>query len=102
MYIFICVLIMALVSYIPRVLPFTIFTKRIKSIYIQSILSYMPYAVLGAMTFPSIFYSTSNMFFSAIGTGVAIVLAYLGKKLLPVALASVAVIYLLNIFFIYR
>ena len=100
MYVFICVLVMALVSYLPRVVPFTIFKKRIKSIYIQSILSYMPYAVLGAMTFPSIFYSTSNMLFSVLGTGVALLLAYKGQKLLPVAVISVGVIYLLNVFYI--
>lgn len=100
MYIFICVLVMALVSYLPRVVPFTIFKKRIQSIYIQSILSYMPYAVLGAMTFPSIFYSTSNMLFSAIGTVVALLLAYKGQKLLPVAVISVGVIYFLNVFYI--
>ena len=100
MYVFICVLVMALVSYLPRVVPFTIFKKRIKSIYIQSILSYMPYAVLGAMTFPSIFYSTSNMLFSALGTGVALLLAYKGQKLLPVAVISVGVIYLVNIIYI--
>lgn len=98
MYIFISVLVMALVSYVPRVLPFTIFKKRIKSIYIQSILSYMPYAVLGAMTFPAIFYSTRNMLFSEIGTGIALFLAYKGQKLLCVALSSVGVIYFLNIF----
>ena len=97
MYVFICVLVMALVSYLPRVVPFTIFKKRIKSIYIQSLLSYMPYAVLGAMTFPSIFYSTSNMLFSAFGTGVALLLAYKGQKLLPVAVISVGVIYFLNV-----
>lgn len=97
MYVFTCVLVMALVSYLPRVLPFTLFTKRIKSIYIQSILSYMPYAVLGGMTFPSILYSTNNMLFSAIGTGVALLLSYKGQKLLPVAVISVGIIYLLNI-----
>lgn len=100
MYVFISVLVMALLSYLPRVVPFTIFKKRIKSIYIQSILSYMPYAVLGAMTFPSIFYSTSNMLFSALGTGVALLLAYKGQKLLPVAVISVGVIYFFNVFFI--
>lgn len=99
MYIFLCTLVMALVSYLPRVVPFTIFKKRIKSTYIQSILYYMPYAVLGSMTFPSIFYSTSNMFFSALGTGIAIFLAYKGQKLLPVAVISVLTIYVLNTFY---
>ena len=100
MYIFICVLIMALVTYIPRVLPFTIFTKEIKSVYIQSLLHYMPCAVLSAMTFPAVLYSTNNMLCSSIGTMVALFLAYKGKDLLHIAIASVAIIYILNIFFV--
>jgi len=40
------------------------------------------------------------MLFSAFGTGVALLLAYKGQKLLPVAVISVGVIYLLNVFYI--
>lgn len=43
----ICVILMALVTYIPRVLPVTIFRKEIKSRFIRSFLDYTPYAVLG-------------------------------------------------------
>ncbi|MBW6410900.1 AzlD domain-containing protein [Clostridium weizhouense] len=97
MYIIICVLIMALITYIPRVIPLTIFNKKIKSVFLKSLLSYMPYAVLGAMTFPSIFYSTENIFYSILGTLVAIILAYFEKNLLIVAVSSVLIIYFLNI-----
>ncbi|SFC95690.1 AzlD domain-containing protein [Clostridium uliginosum] len=98
MYIIICVIIMAVVTYIPRVIPLTIFNKKIESVFIRSLLSYMPYSVLGAMTFPSIFYSTGSMLFSSIGTLVAVCLAYFEKNLLVVAVSSVLVIYGLNIF----
>ena len=47
----ICVILMALVTYIPRVLPVTIFRKEIKSRFIRSFLDYTPYAVLGAFLF---------------------------------------------------
>lgn len=96
-YLLMCIFIMAIVTYIPRVLPLTLFTKKIKSTYIKSLLNYMPYSVLGAMTFPAIFYCTNNMIFSIIGTGVALTLAYFEKKLITVALLSVLSIYLLNL-----
>ena len=50
---------MALVTYIPRVLPVSIFRHEIKSVYIKSFLFYVPYAVLAALTFPAIFWSTA-------------------------------------------
>ena len=62
----ICVILMALVTYIPRVLPVTIFRKEIKSRFIRSFLDYTPYAVLGALTFPDVFFSTGH-FYSAAG-----------------------------------
>ena len=48
-------LIMALVTYLIRMIPLTFFQKEIKSQFIKSFLFYVPYAVLGAMTFPAIF-----------------------------------------------
>ena len=42
----ICVILMALVTYIPRVLPVTIFRKEIKSRFIRSFLDYTPYAAV--------------------------------------------------------
>ena len=56
----ICVILMAIVTYIPRALPITVFRKKIKSKYVRSFLDYTPYAVLGALTFPDIFYSTGH------------------------------------------
>ena len=44
--------IMAVVTYIIRVLPLAIFKKKIQNRFIRSFLAYVPYAVLAAMTFP--------------------------------------------------
>ena len=76
----ICVALMAIVTYIPRVLPLTLFRK--------------PYAVLGAMTFPDVFFSTGSLASAALGTAAALYLSYKGKGLVTVACAAILVVYL--------
>ena len=82
--------VMAGVTYLIRMIPFTVFKKKIRSRFVLSFLHYVPYAVLSAMTIPAIFYSTGSMLTAAAGTVVAIVLAYLEKPLIVVALAASA------------
>ncbi len=79
---------MALVTYLVRMIPFTLMRSKIKSVYIRSFLFYVPYAVLGTMTFPYIFWSTGNVLTSAVGTAVAFVLAYKRCSLLVVAICA--------------
>lgn len=79
------VLVMFAVTYLVRVIPFVIFRSKIKSRYIRSFLAYIPYTVLGAMTFPAVFYATGSVWGAAAGVAVALVLAYRGKGLFPVA-----------------
>ncbi len=80
--------VMAGVTYLIRMLPFTLFRKEIKSRFIRSFLAYIPYAVLGAMTFPSVFYATSSYGSAIAGTVVALVLAFFRRSLLVVALGA--------------
>lgn len=80
--------VMAGITYLIRMIPFTIFRRKIKSIFIQSVLYYIPYAVLSAMTFPAVFYSTSDPVTAIIGTVVAVVLAYFRLPLTVVALSA--------------
>jgi len=96
----ICVLLMALVTYIPRALPITVFRKKIKSKYVRSFLDYTPYAVLGALTFPDIFYSTGHMLSAAMGAAVAIILGYFKRSLVEVAVAAIIVVYLVESFLV--
>lgn len=93
-YAFTAVLIMALVTYIPRVLPVTVFRKKIKSAYIRTFLDYTPYAILGALTFPEIFYATKDTCSACVGTGVALILAYFKRGLVEVAVAAIAAAFL--------
>jgi branched-subunit amino acid transport protein len=85
---------MALVTYIIRVTPVTVFRKEINSIYIKSFLRYIPYVVLGALTFPDIFHSTGNYITALAGAGVALLLAYKEKSLVVVALGSITAAFL--------
>lgn len=80
--------VMAGVTYLIRVLPFTFFRRKIKSRFFRSFLYYIPYAVLSAMTVPAIFYLTGDMTTALIGTAAAVILAYFGLPLIVVALAA--------------
>ena len=91
MNIVIYIAVMAGVTYLIRMIPFTVFRKKIKSRFFRSFLHYIPYAVLSAMTVPAIFYSTGSIPTAVAGTAAAVVLAYLGKPLIVVALAASAV-----------
>ena len=81
-------IVMAVVTYLIRMLPLTVFRKEIKSRFVQSFLTYIPYAVLGAMTFPDVMYSTGNIWTAAAGVIIAVILAWRGKSLLTVAVAA--------------
>ena len=88
MSIIIYIAVMAGVTYLVRMIPFTAFRKQIKSRFIKSILYYLPYAVLSAMTVPAIFYSTGNLKSAIVGTIVAVAVAFFDKPLIIVALAA--------------
>lgn len=96
--ILISIAVMALVTYIIRVLPMAIFRKKIKNRFVQSFLAYVPYAVLSAMTFPAIFTCTQSPISAGAGCLTAIFLAYLGKSLLTVAVGASLAVYLIQLF----
>ena len=79
---------MALTTYLIRVLPMTIFRKPIRSRFLRSFLHYVPYACLTAMTFPAILSSTASVLSGAAALAVGVFLAYRGKSLIVVAVAS--------------
>lgn len=83
---------MALVTYLIRMIPLTVFRKKITNRFVKSFLYYVPYACLMAMTFPAVMYATDSTVSAAAGVAVAVVLALWNKGLMTVAVfASVAV-----------
>jgi len=91
-------LVMAGVTYLIRMLPFVVFRKPIRNRFIRSFLYYVPYAVLGAMTFPAILYSTSHLTSAAIGLLVSVILAWFGRGLLTVAVSACLTVYIVEFF----
>ena len=93
-YIIAGIMVMALVTYLVRVLPIVIFRKKITNVRIKSFLYYVPYAVLSAMTFPAILSSTATIISGTAALVIAVFLAYRGKSLLTVSLAASAAVML--------
>ena len=94
-YILTSILVMAVVTYLIRVLPMAIFRKKIKNRFIQSFLSY---SVLAAMTFPAIFSATGTLPSACAGTVMAVGLAYFDQGLLKVAVGASAAVFLVQLF----
>ena len=92
LYAYICA--MAVTTYLIRMLPLTVFRKPIKSRFVKSFLHYVPYACLTAMTFPAILSSTASFVSGAAALVVGVILAYRGKSLIVVAVASSAAVLL--------
>lgn len=82
------VIVMASVTYLIRMIPFAFFRKKITSVYLKSFLYYIPYAVLSAMTFPFVLYSTGNFLTALIGTVIAIIASICKRSLLTVAILA--------------
>ena len=84
---------MAIITYVIRLVPMLVFRRKIKSQFINSLLYYLPYAVLSAMTFPFIMYCSGNVLSAMVGTAVALIGAFSRRSLVMVAiLASMAVL----------
>ena len=98
MRLFISAMIMAVMTYLIRVIPITVLKKEITSRFVKSFLYYVPYAVLASLTFPSIFWATGNTISAMVGTGVAVILALCNRGLVLVALGAMLSAFLTGIF----
>ena len=92
----IAMLIMALTTYLIRVIPIGFVRRKLDNEWIQDFLYYIPFCVLSAMTFPDVLYSTTpagatspHFVSAAIAPMVAIVLAWKDRGLVRVALVAV-------------
>ena len=97
---YIYILLMALVSYGIRVLPFTLIRKPIRSKFVQSFLYYVPYVTLSVMTFPAIINATQSPVSGGIALIVGILAAWFGASLFKVAVSCCAVVLIVEIFLI--
>ncbi len=79
-------LVMAVVTYLTRLLPMLFFRREITNKRVRSFLYYVPYVVLAAMTFPTVIISaTEHIITGVVLTIVCITLAYFKRGLITVA-----------------
>lgn len=88
-----CIFVLAIVSYLLRVLPLTLIRKPIRSRFVRSLLYYIPYATLAVMTVPAIFSVSVNPLAGVIALAVSGLTAWFTSNLfLSAAAASLAVL----------
>ena len=90
---FIYLLILAGSTYLIRVIPFIAIKEKINNSFVRSFLYYIPYAVLTAMTIPTVFYATNWWVGAATG-----LIALKGKGLTTVAVASCVAVFIVELF----
>ncbi len=95
--VWIYIAIMALVTYLIRMLPLTLLRKEIKNRTLKSFLYYVPYVTLSVMTFPAILHATQNIYSGAAGFFTALLLAYRKKSLPVVAVCACIVVFLIEL-----
>lgn len=89
---------MAITTYIIRLLPFTIFTKPIKNKTLRSFLYYVPYVTLSVMTFPAIIEATGSVYSGLIAFVVGIVAAWLEVNMVGCAVICCISVYIAELF----
>ena len=87
-------------SYLVRMAPLAFFRREIRSVFLRSFLYYVQFAMLGAMTFPAIFFSTTYIWSGIAGAAVALLLAYFRRGLLVVSVASIVTVFLVEQIFL--
>lgn len=88
--------VMALVTYLIRVLPLTLIRRQITNRTMRSFLFYMPYVTLSVMTFPAILTATNSPVSAMGGLIAAAILAWRGQSLFHVACAACAAVFVLE------
>ncbi|EMT44882.1 MULTISPECIES: AzlD domain-containing protein [Anoxybacillus] len=90
--IFLIILGMGLVTYIPRMLPLTLFHRIELPPFWRGVLRNVPYATLGALIIPGIFFIQDDRLFGILGFFSAVIASWLGVNIMGVVLISVLVL----------
>lgn len=92
--IIIYIAVMAVVTYLIRMLPLALIRRKIQSRFFRSFLYYVPYVTLSVMTFPAILYSTGSVWSAWAGFIVALAVAIISGSLPTVALLSCVTVFI--------
>ena len=90
MKIFLLLLGMMLVTYLPRLLPLFLVDKMKVGGMVEKFLKLIPYTAMSALIFPGIFTVDSNTLVGIVGGSVAALLAFLKCPVMVCVLAAIA------------
>ena len=96
--IYIYIAVMAVVTYLIRVLPLTLIRKKITNVTLRSFLYYVPYVTLSLMTFPAILSATDSIWSALAAFVVAVIIAYKGGSLIKVTIFACLTVFVLEMF----
>lgn len=80
---------MGLVTYIPRMLPMVILKDLKLPTRVKRFFDFIPFAILGALIFPGILYSTDSISSAVFGGMVAVLLAFYKVNLVIVVIGGI-------------
>ncbi len=80
---------MALVTYIPRLIPLLILGDKNMPRFLGTFLQFVPFAVLGALIFPGILSSTGEISSAVAGAMAAVLLAWMRLNIMLVVLGGI-------------
>ncbi len=95
------VAVMAISTYLIRAIPLVAIKGKISNRFLNSFLAYMPFAVLGAMTFPAILFSTESYTSALAAFAAAVLMAFFGKGLIQVAALACSTAFAVEIIRLY-
>lgn len=91
-------LIAVVVTNLIRVLPVTVFKKKITNRFFRSFLYYVPYVTLAAMTVPAIMQATASPISGGAALIAGILAAWAGLSLFSVSMVSCLTVFILELF----
>ncbi|MBM7659854.1 branched-subunit amino acid transport protein [Bacillus mesophilus] len=89
---------MAIVTYIPRMIPLVSLGGKELHPFLQGVLKNVPFATLGALIVPGIFLISEDPWFGIIGAVIAFLIAYFGANVIVVVLGTIGVLTCYSIF----
>ena len=96
--IYIYMIIMAVVTYLIRMLPLALIKKKITNTFFKSFLYYVPFVTLAVMTFPAILGATESVWSALAAFVVAMIIEYAGGGLPIVASVACVVVFIIERF----
>lgn len=90
---------MAVVTYIPRLLPLALFSNFNLPPFLKRFLEFIPYTALSALIFPAILSATGNLASAILGAGTAVILAYFETNLFLIVGSSIGTVLICNLLF---